>query len=772
MHFSKLISILLISLIYFSDIINAQIPIGAWRDHLAYSNTTNVIKANNKIWCSSPYALFYFDKNDNSIGKLSKANGLSDFGISSINYNSDNEALVVAYNNANIDIIYNNSIKNINYIKQAQIQGNKNIYKIVFQNNIAYLACGFGIVVLDIENLEIKETYYIGNNAAAIEVYDICFDENYIYAATEEGIYFADKNSNNLIDYNYWSKISSIPNPDQKFTSIINFNNNILANYYNSTENASYIYKKEGENWVLFYNSENLIKKISYNDNYLSITEDSKISIYSNNLIIKEIISNYNLCCFKPNDCYIDENYNIYIGDREIGLVKRESNLAFQSFYPNGPFENSVVDISEENNNVWVAAGGRTSFWGNLYKYAEAFHFENETWRSKVLWESNARDFVKILVNSHNSSQVFAGAWGTGVFEFINGDLQNAYNEQNSSLQSILPGGEFIRIGGLAIDENQNLWVTNSGVNYPISVKTANNEWQSLEYPEISGQSDVGEIIICSNNNKWVQLARGGGLFAFNHNNTPTDYSDDDHKKFSITDENGIIITNDVYSIAVDQDDVVWVGTDKGVITYFNASNVFDGNNFYADRIKLVDENYDSIVQYLLGNEKITSIEIDGANRKWFGTENSGVFLMSADGQKEIFNFNSENSPLFSNNITDIKVNSVTGEVFFGTDLGLISYKGTATKGDNAYKNAYIYPNPVRENYEGEITITGIAKNANVKITNISGKLVYETTAFGGQAIWNGRDFSGQKVYTGVYLVFCTDSEGKYKKVLKLLIIN
>ncbi len=746
----------------------AQVAINNWQDHLPYKNATNIVKVSEKVWCSTPYALFYYNTDDNSIDKLSKANGLSDFGISTINYYNDN--LIVAYKNANIDIISKNSIKNIRDIKNSNIQGNKNIYQITCVNDIAYLACGFGIVLLDLKNNEIKETLYIGENASNIEVYSISFDNNYIYAATEKGIYYANKKGN-LIDYSVWYKIDNIPNSNLKFEFIVNFNSNIFATYHNINENTSIIYKKEGNNWTVFYNSNEYIKKINVTDSYFSIIENNKISIYNINLNLKETITNFGYWNFNPNDCYIDENYNLFIGDTELGLVKKENGQSFQYFHPNGPFNNKVVDISEKDGKIWTVAGGRNSFWGNIYNHAQLNSFIEENWSSNILWSSPERDLVKIITNPYNN-QVFAASWGGGVLEFSDNTLQKSYNATNSSLQSIIVNEPYVRIGGIVIDEAQNLWVTNSEVNNPISVKTIEGNWQSLNYPEISFEKAVGEIVVCSNNDKWVQLAHGGGLFIFNDNNTPTEDGDDEHKKISITDEDGVIISNNVYSIAVDKDDVVWVGTDKGVVTYFNSENVFSGTNFYADRIKIADEDYDNIVQYLLGNEKITAIEIDGANRKWFGTENSGVFLMSEDGQEQIFHFNTSNSPLISNNITSIKVNSKTGDVYFGTSQGLVSYKGTATKGDNEYKEAYIYPNPVKENFSGQITITGIADNANVKITNISGKLVYETNAFGGQALWNGKDFSGNKVHTGVYVVFCTDADGQYKKVLKLLVIN
>jgi len=540
----------------------------------------------------------------------------------------------------------------------------------------------------------------------------------------------------------------------------------------NETENSSYILQKDNGMWTVFYNSGNIIKNLKISNNELFIIEENKILSYDENLNIKRQIADYDIAQPKPADCIINTSGSLYIADRASGLVINENGNEFQSIQANGPFNNHVVDITSLDNKIWVAGGGRSSYWGNLYRYAEAYSFIDENWNSNILWTSSARDFVKIIINPLNSNQVYAASWGSGVFDMVNNEVVNIYNEQNSSLQSIISGQDYIRIGGLALDEEQNLWVTNTGVNEPISVKLNDGSWYSLSYPEISGYESVGEIIITQNNNKWVQLAHGGGLFAFDDNYTPEDVSDDEHKRFVPVDENGELITKEIFSIAEDKDGDIWVGTEQGVLTYFNPSDVFSDGRFYADRIKLIDENNDSLVQYLLSKEKITTIAIDGANRKWFGTENSGVYLMSEDTREELFHFHTGNSPLFSNLITDIAINGKTGEVFIGTSLGIVSYKGTATEGNNDYTGAYVYPNPVRENYTGLITVTGLATDVNVKITDVSGRLVYETTAFGGQAIWNGKSFSGQKVKTGVYLIFCTDDEGKNTKVLKLLVIN
>ena len=750
----------------------AQIPVGTWRDHLPYRNATQVVQAGEKIFCSTPYALFSYDLDDNSLQKLSITNGLSDIGTGALNYFAEVNLLVVAYTNGNIDFIRGNSIKNLNYIKQKQIQGDKNIYQMIFHQNRIYLACGFGIVVLNPEKDEVEDTYYIGENASEIPVYSIGFDDNYIYATTDNAIYYADKQNPYLIDYNHWSKLSGLPYPEAKYKDIILFNGQLFINVYDEQNALSEVYKQESNGtWSLFYRSGSFIRRIKASEEELFIVEENSINIYDKSLLLKTTIDDYGFAKPSPQDIIRATDNKLYIADEGRALVINDDAGNYGAVSVSGPFTNHNLAIDARKDMVCIAGGGRTDYWGNLWNPPEAYIFRNEQWVWNILWDTDVRDFVCVLIDPYDIEHQFFGSWGGGVFEFQNNKVINTYNQTNSSLQAISTDPSDVRIGGLVLDEDNNLWVTNPYVPEPISVKTSSGDWYSLNYPEIS-EKITNKIINTQNNTKWVQIARGGGIFAFNDNYTPEDASDDEHRLFFAYDENGEFITKDIYDIAEDKDGVIWVGSDKGVLTYYNPGNVFSGENFYADRIKLVDVEQDSLVQYLLGREKVTAIAIDGANRKWFGTQNSGVYLMSEDARTEIFHFHTDNSPIFSNTVLDIAINEKSGEVFIGTPLGVISFKGTATEGDNTFSDAYVYPNPVRENYTGNITITGLAANVNVKITDISGRLVYETRAFGGQAIWNGKTFSGERVKTGVYLIFCTDDAGEYKKVLKLLFIN
>ncbi|MGM0407320.1 MAG: T9SS type A sorting domain-containing protein, partial [Bacteroidota bacterium] len=299
-------------------------------------------------------------------------------------------------------------------------------------------------------------------------------------------------------------------------------------------------------------------------------------------------------------------------------------------------------------------------------------------------------------------------------------------------------------------------------------VKMSDENWYSFNFDSEISNILVSDIIVTENNHKWVILP-GNGLFVFDDNNTPDNENDDLYKKLSVVDENGKIISNNVYSIAEDVNGVIWVGTDQGIVVYYNPSDVFETSAFYAQRITLT---VDDVTQHLLNTELISSIAVDGANKKWLGTQNSGVYLVSKDGTEEINHFTEKNSPLLSNKINDVGIDHETGEVFFATDKGLISYRGSATMGSDEFRDVYVYPNPVRENYDGDVTIRGLVSDVNVKITDISGNIVYETTAEGGQATWNGKNFSGKRVSTGVYLVFCSNEDGTKTHITKLLFIR
>ena len=305
-------------------------------------------------------------------------------------------------------------------------------------------------------------------------------------------------------------------------------------------------------------------------------------------------------------------------------------------------------------------------------------------------------------------------------------------------------------------------------MNHLLCVRQPNGSWTSFQFPGFGPGTRVWDVIIDDSGNKWILLP-GNGILVFNDNVTIDNKTDDQSIRLINAAGSGNLPNKDVVSIVKDLDGEIWVGTNQGIAVFYSPESVFSGSNFDASQILIEQDGY---FQYLLEFESVTAIAVDGANRKWIGTENAGVFLMSPDGTEELLHFTKNNSPLLSDNILSIAINQQNGEVFFGTEAGLVSYKSTATEGGKKNENVYAYPNPVREGYSGLIAIKGLVKNATVKITDISGTLIYSTAALGGQAIWDGKNFEGEKAHSGIYLVFISNDDGSETAVTKIVFIN
>ncbi len=774
MQLKKFLLIFLCALVWLTSL-KSQTAIGEWRDHLSYRNVLKVIEADNKIYAiTHSGAMFYYNKTDNSLHKFSTVQGLSDIGVNTANYYSDDQTLVIGYKNGNIDLLRNNNILNISNIKDNLLLGKKNINTIHILNDKAYLACGFGIVVLDLNRREIKETYYIGDQGSKIEVFDITYDENqYLYAATEEGVYRADINSPNLIDYNNWNKLDFLPNADQSFNQITYFNDKIYANYASKTDTADVIYRITGNTYDEFHAGEYgncLSLKNCYNT--LVVVKNGQADFYDSDLQIEKSKSIWDIWAGIK-----DKENNYWLGMNWSGLYL-DSYSDYRAYYMvAGPFNSSVVDISIENNILWAAGGSKKA----PYSRYGAFTLYNEEYSNINFRElpelSGISNISLVEIDPLDPSHVWGGSHGFGIVEFRNNKVEKIYDESNSVLKNIEGYDHgYIRIAGMDHDSDNNLWIAQSEVQDPLFVHQAeNNELINipLEFSGFGFNQKNGELVVTDDDHIWLLLRHGTytGIFAFDYGERIDDDSDYREKFFKVKNQNGKQFST-IFTINKDLEGNIWVGTSEGPVVYYNPEEAFTSNDFKGHQILIARDDDTGLADYLLGTSSITSIAIDGANRKWFGTQFSGAYLISEDGEKEIQHFTMENSPLFSNAILDIKINQITGEVFFATDQGMISYRGNATSGKDDFNDTYVFPNPVREDHTGPVTITNLVENANVKITDISGNLVFETTGKGGMVTWDGTNFLGERVHTGVYLVFCTNEDGSKTHVTKLLFIH
>jgi hypothetical protein len=754
---------------------SAQREQGTWEDYLSYSNATKVAISPEKVYCLTDGGLFYFDLEDNSVNKLSDVVTLSDFGISTISYSAEKEILLIAYTNSNIDLLYEDgSIVNLPYIKNKTITGDKSINAISFSGSEAYLSCGFGIVALNLSKKEIKDTYYIGEEGASITVNDIAFDEEYIYAATDNGIYKALKTGTNLLDYNNWNPITTIPHSDDKFNHLVYHGGNIIANYTPEEWSEDQLYILNGDSWETYQSQIKYVHNMNSDGTYLTIASRSDLFIIDDSHTQIGHINSYEIDEEEISDIHprsggISTDGSIWIADYEQVLI-RLLDEDFEQIFPNGPSDNDIYSLHHSESGLWISPGNTTGWETprfNRYADGEWTYFGKTEYPDL----DGFFNIVTIEVDPSDENHFFVGSWGGGLLEFKNDEFVQRYTNLNSPLETALPEQPtepYVRIGGLDFDSDGNLWISNTAATNNLHKLTSSGEWESFSMAEVTGHN-VGQLIVTEDNDKWILIPDGNDAYV-------VDETGDQIKQllvstyFSNGTDEYYTRMNDLYSIAEDQDGEIWIGSSKGVAVYSSPSSIWTSESFYGSQPGL--DLDDGIYYALLETETVTAIAIDGANRKWLGTESSGAYLISESGDEELLHFTSDNSELLSDNITAIAINQETGEVFFGTDEGLISYQGEATEGNDSYSDVYVYPNPVRETYDGSITIAGLIANTDIKITDITGNLVYTTTSLGGQAIWDGTNLNGNRVKTGVYLIFCNDEYGIETHITKLLFIH
>jgi ligand-binding sensor domain-containing protein len=771
----KFLTFCCLSVLFIS--VQAQV-LGEWKDYLSFTNAYKLAEGGGKIWCVTEGGLFSYDFSDNSISKVSRLAGLSDFGIKTIAYNEANKLLIVAYKNSNLDMVYSDRIVNLSDIKRKTFSGDKSINNITFVGNEAYLSCGFGIVVINLKKMEIKDTYMIGPEGTHISVFDIAVEGNTIYAATESGIYTADLNSTNLLDYRNWNHLRNIPHGDDPISEIDFFAGLMIIHFYDGMAGND-IYIKKSDNWERYQPQIKNIKNLHTSGSKLVITCDSSVYIINQNHLQESEIIAYPGNSepgerIDPQTAIYSATSGLWVADYKKGLVNIKSSEA-EIILPDGPVDNSAFSLYANEGDIWVASGGRDGSWNNIWTNSQFLLYRDGSWndftKKEIPEMGNFWDIVCMVADPSDKNHLFVGSWGGGLLEIKDGKLLNRFNQHNSSLQSALvndPNNHYTRIGGIDFDSKGNLWISNADVPNSLSVYKTDKQWKSFTLPQ-AANIKTGPLIVTQNNDKWMIVPRNHNLYVVNEDGSKVKYLP--VKSYFNNGETEMITEmNDVYSIAEDHDGSIWVGTSMGVAVYFNPERIWESDVFFASHPGL--DLKDGLYHPLLQTETITAIAVDGANRKWMGTSSSGVYLISENGEKEIHHFTKDNSPLLSNSITSIAINQESGEVFIGTNEGIISYQGDATRGDSDFKNVFVYPNPVRESYDGPIVIKGLVQESDVKITDISGNLVYKTTSLGGEATWDGKTLNGNRAKTGVYLVFLSDKTGDRTFITKLLFIN
>lgn len=769
----KLIQFLLVSFC-FSYTGLAQNSMGNWRVHFSAKSTIGVANNSSSVFMATKNGIAKFDTEDNSISELTVTNGLSDLNISAIGDNDD--VVLIGYLNGNLDVLIDNEIINVPWIKNAQVSGSKKINNFHFVEDRVYISTNIGVVIYSISKNEIEDTYY---PSLVPEINDVTIFNDTLFAASNNGVYMASINQNYLNDYTNWIKKTNLPVAliNAKFSEIETFQDYLFFSYDTDIFNGDTLFKMEKNNEMINYygNTPTTIQSVNSEGEELIIAKQYNVLAYDSNLTETLNIFDFAFGILPSPIQSIKFKDYYWIADGNNGLIKVKSTWEYSQVFSNTPSTDGSYRLDIQYGKVMLASGGLTGNLHNNYFKGGVHVFENEKWNninatSQANYPLEMQDVISVAINPNDIEQMAFGSYSVGGMSIMNGgEITESFNEFNSELESQIGNNGSHIIPDMAYDTDGNLWVVNAGVN-PLKMLSKDGIWHSYSLGSLAKNKFPYRLMIDSKGNKWVAFS-GAGVVVFNENGTYTDVSDDDLVTLSTSPGYGSLPSSDVKSLAEDVDGEVWIGTETGMVVVYSTSSLFDGEYGDADAQEILLK-YGEEVEVLLGESSITAIAVDGGNRKWIGTSSSGVFCLSPNGTEENYRFTTENSPLLSNGILDIKVDHSSGEVFFATESGLISYRADATLSDEKFSQVKVFPNPVKPDYRGLITIQGLGYESDVKITDVSGNLIYKTQSNGGTVVWDGNRLTGERVQSGVYLIWTASVTGKGKNVAKVVVIN
>ncbi len=775
------LSTFLLFLAFFSNI-NAQtdtifppMSIGEWRQHLPWQRSKYVTQSNDKVYFATDWAVVEVDKEERSSRFLTKVEGLSDVGLNFIRYNASANVVLIAYSNSNFDLFYpaDRSVLNLPIIqKNPNILGDRQIYDVFFDGATAYLSCGFGILKFDLQNAEAEYTVFTGVPVRSFAIYN-----GYLWAGTEDGLYRLPENNDNPADFSNWEEVTQFGFPSNISYNAMNIWDGKLwlgiekklfqFDGIAATEVGSHPLRT-----VRYISAEGPGMMVGWGE--LNNFGSGIVEYFENNGARYEI----------SGPCQaLFPFYGIEDGSKKFWFSDLSDQLRYYNhntgicdrFSFNSPFEQRSSEIAfDSDGTTYVATPGPGSNLGVIGYRDGVYRFKNGDWNR---WsetttpeiadaEEAFKDMWKIAVRP-SDNKVFVGSWVGGLLQFSGGEFEQKFTRKNSILGDAgVSGNTRTAIGGLAFDQNENLWISNYDAVSPIAVLKPDGTMKNFS---ASPANNLLQVAVDQNGYKWFVIAFSSGILVYD-SGADLDSPNDDRYRV-ITTTNSELPTNSINCITVDLDGDVWVGTQQGTVSFECGSSVFEET--CRGRRRIV--NVDGFNGFLLETEDVKTIAVDGGNQKWFGTTN-GVFVQSPDALTQVARFTNTNSPLFDNTITDIAINPITGEAWIGTERGLVSLRAAATEGGRVNRpTAYAYPNPVQPGYDGPIAIYGLARDANVKITDAAGHLVFEGKALGGQAVWNGRDYLGRRAASGVYMIFAT-SEANFDQpdaiVTKVVILN
>ena len=718
------------------------------------------------FFAASENALFSKNLDSNTLKTTNTIDGLSGETITAIYHSAIFNKTIVGYENGLMVVVNeaDGSMRNVvDMVTNSVAQNLKKINHFMENDGILYISSDFGMVQYNLATSGFGDTYRIGDFGAEIKVTQTVVFEGYIYAATATGILKGALTNKNLNDYQQWTQVAS-----GGWINIESFGNALFA-----ISNSGSMQRLEGAVFVPFYQFPISTNEMRKSGDYLIVTTQNTVYVFNQNQnLILQINNNQVSDTLPIFTCATIIGETIYLGTAENGVVTTtiSNPSVFELMNPAGPLRNNIFSIKATLNDLWAVYGDYDVFYNpeplDYYGFSK---YTNAGWQNTAYNQlrqavgQEVASLVSVTVNPKNEGEVYLSSFHSGLLKVKNDVPTLLYNQTNSGLESFL-GGNTIRINGTAFDRSGNLWVTNSIVKNGLKVLKTNGQWQSYNlenYFQVTGKFNLGRLTIDKNGTKWM-VTRDDGIIAFNENGNI-------FKKIKMGSEEGNLPINDTRVTAVDNNNQLWIGTRKGLRVLSSVDRFLSTGQMTTKAIIILEND---LAQELLYEQFITDIVVDGANNKWVGTADSGVFLLSPDGQQTLYHFTTSNSPLPSNTINDIDINGITGEIFMATDKGMLSFKGTATDASENLSNVVVYPNPVRPGFEGAVKISGLLDKCNVKITDIEGNIVYEAIAEGGTIEWDTKAFGKYNVASGVYMIFISAQDGVETNVKKVMIIR
>tara|TARA_B100000795_G_scaffold112494_1_gene83360 strand:+ start:82991 stop:85297 length:2307 start_codon:yes stop_codon:yes gene_type:complete len=744
-----------------------------WKDHFSYVSVKDISQGDDRIFVGADNAIFIYDLSTEKISTLSSVQGLAGEPITTIHYSSAANILMIGYEDGLIEVVTidqeNEVLKVVDIRDKQNIPPNKKrINHFTEFDGKIYISAQFGVSVYDLERLEFRDSYFIGDLGTQINISQTTILLPYIYASsTEGGIRRAILNNDNIIDFQEWELVS----PGNYIASQALGNRVLIANENNV------VYRINAGNTLEELTAfSSPIRDFKVNNGVLTISTSSSIQAYEQGFILKASVGslpgfNYTLQTgYSFNDFF-------YMGSSLKGLLRVPYNInqAIQ-ILPDGPLLNTPFALDATAGQLWVSFGAVTvSFNPYPLDRKGISNLKEGSWTNishqeitATLGVNAVNDIVHVSIDDQNPETVYFSSFLSGLLKVENQVPIALYNENNSALQNPVVGGNNagIRLYGSDFDRDGNLWMLQSLTDEALIRLSPSGQFQSFDVSNISGGSQ--ELAYSK-----LAISREGfvffspvqtGLAAFNPANNQ-------FRAIGADDTGGGLPSTDIRALAFDAQNRLWIGTLRGLRVLFSPGTFFSNTaDVSASAIIFADD--EGVGQELLFEQTITDIEVDGSNNKWIATASSGVFYLSANGQQTLLRFTSENSPLPSDNVQDIAIDPFTGEVYFATINGLVSYKGTSTAPRATLEDVFIFPNPVRPQYQGNVTIDGLTANANVKITDLEGNLVFQQTSQGGSVIWDTKAFGKYKVASGVYFVLITSDDALETKIKKIMIVR